>query len=178
VSSFVSSDVQTTVIPGPSIANEVAATWDVKLFLAGDATVQSEMFGPATVLVEVAHRGGLLAMLHSLHGQFTASLICDPERLRDAAEIVARLEQKVGRVLVSGYLTGVEVSAAIVHGGPYPATSDARGTSVGGLSIERWLSPICYQNVPDQLLPAALKNANPLGIVRLINGRSSGEGLT
>jgi NADP-dependent aldehyde dehydrogenase len=100
-----------------------------------------------------------------------------PEAPGDAAEIVALFEQKVGRVLVNGYLTGVEVSAAIVHGGPYRATSDARGASVGSLSIERWLRPICYQNIPDQLLPGALKNANPLGIV-LINGRSSREGLT
>jgi len=77
VSSLFCSDVKTTVIPGPSIANEVAATWDAKLFLAGDATVQSEMFGPATVLVEVVHRGELLAVLHPRHGQFAASLICD-----------------------------------------------------------------------------------------------------
>jgi 2,5-dioxopentanoate dehydrogenase len=133
----------------------------VKLFLAGDA---------ATVLVEVAHRGEL----HSLHAQLMAWLICDPEDLVDAAEIAALLEQKVERVLANGYPTGVEVSAAIIHGGLYPATSDARGS----LSIQRWLRPICYQNVPDQLLPDALENANPLGIVRLINGRSSREALT
>jgi 2,5-dioxopentanoate dehydrogenase len=151
--------------PGPPIANKVAATRDVKLFLAGDA---------ATVVVEVAHRGELLAALHSLHGQLMASLICDPEDLGDAAESAALLGQKVGRLLVNGYPTGVEVSAAIIHGGPYPATSDARGS----LSIERWLRPICHQNVPDQLLPDELKNANPLAIVRLINGRSSREALT
>jgi 2,5-dioxopentanoate dehydrogenase len=174
MSSFFSSDVQTTVIPGPPMANRVAATRDVKLFLAGDATVQSEVFGSATVLVDLAHRAELLASLHSLHGQPMASLICDLEDLGDAAEIVALLEQKVGRVLVNGYPTGVELSAAIVHGGPYPATSDA----CGSFSIERWLRPICYQNVPDQLLPDALKNANQLGIVRLINGGSSREAMT
>ena len=81
-------------------------------------------------------------------------------------------------MLVNGYPPGVEVSDAIVHRSHYPATSDARGTSVGSLSIERWLRPICYQNVPDRLLPDALKNANPLGIVRLINGRDSREALT
>jgi len=116
-------------------------------------------------------------VLHSLHGQFTASLIYDPD-LGDAAEIVTLLKQKDGRVLVKGYPTGVELSAAIVQGGPYPATSDARGTSVGSSSIERCLRPICYQNVPDQLLLNAFKNANPLGIVRPINGGSSREALT
>jgi hypothetical protein len=128
MSSSFSSDVQTTVIPGPPIADKVAATRDVKLFLAGDATVQSEMFGSATVLVDVAHRDELLAAPHSLPGQLMASVICDLEDLGDAAEIVALLEREVGRVLVNGYPPGVEVSAAIVHGGPYPATSDACGS--------------------------------------------------
>jgi NADP-dependent aldehyde dehydrogenase len=80
------------------------------------------------------------------------------------------LEQKVGRVLFNGYPTGVEVCDAMVHGGPYPATSDARGTSVGTLAIERFLRPVCYQNCPDTLLPEALQNANPLGLNRLVDG--------
>ncbi|MNV93767.1 Alpha-ketoglutaric semialdehyde dehydrogenase [compost metagenome] len=83
------------------------------------------------------------------------------------------LEVKVGRVLLNGYPTGVEVCDAMVHGGPYPATSDARGTSVGTLAIDRFLRPVCYQNVPDALLPDALKNANPLGIQRLVDGQYS-----
>jgi NADP-dependent aldehyde dehydrogenase len=136
------------------------------------------MFGPATVVVEVDDRAELLAVLRSVHGQLTASLIADPEDLAEAAEIVALLEQKVGRVLVNGYPTGVEVSDAIVHGGPYPATSDARGTAVGSSSIERWLRPVCCQNVRDALLQDALKNANPLGIMRLVNGHRSREALT
>jgi NADP-dependent aldehyde dehydrogenase len=86
--------------------------------------------------------------------------------------LLGLLEQKVGRVLFNGYPTGVEVCDAMVHGGPYPATSDARGTSVGSLAIERFLRPVCYQNCPDALLPDALKNANPLGIARLVDGNS------
>lgn len=151
---------------------------EARLFTEGDPVVQAEMFGPATVLVEVDDRAELLSVLGALHGQLTASLIADPEDLADAGEILSLLEQRVGRVLVNGYPTGVEVSDAIVHGGPYPATSDARGTSVGTLAIERWLRPICYQNVPDALLPDALKNANPLGIERLVDGRRTREALT
>jgi len=88
---------------------------------------------------------------------------------------VPLLERKAGRLLLNGYPTGVEVSDAMVHGGPYPATSDARGTSVGTLAIDRFLRPVCFQNYPDALLPDALKSANPLGIARLVDGVSSRE---
>jgi NADP-dependent aldehyde dehydrogenase len=80
------------------------------------------------------------------------------------------LQEKVGRVLLNGYPTGVEVCDAMVHGGPYPATSDSRGTSVGTLAIDRFLRPVCLQNYADALLPPALQNANPLGIRRLVDG--------
>jgi NADP-dependent aldehyde dehydrogenase len=90
-----------------------------------------------------------------------------------AADLVALLQDKVGRLLLNGYPTGVEVCDAMVHGGPYPATSDARGTSVGTLAIDRFLRPVCFQNFPDALLPDALKNSNPLGIERLVNGEKT-----
>ena len=93
------------------------------------------------------------------------------------AELIPVLELKAGRLLLNGYPTGVEVCDAMVHGGPYPATSDARGSSVGTLSINRFLRPICFQNYPDSLLPDALKNANPLGIQRLVDGASTNERL-
>jgi NADP-dependent aldehyde dehydrogenase len=105
-----------------------------------------------------------------LRGQLTATLIGEPDELAAAADLVALLQDKVGRLLVNGYPTGVEVCDAMVHGGPYPATSDARGTSVGTLAIDRFLRPVCFQNFPDALLPDALKNGNPLGIERLVNG--------
>ncbi|MGF6593769.1 aldehyde dehydrogenase (NADP(+)) [Pseudomonas sp. 2835] len=146
---------------------------DVSLLLEGDALLQEEVFGPATVLVEVADSAQLQQALHSLHGQLTATLIAEAEDLQTHAELLPLLEQKVGRVLFNGYPTGVEVCDAMVHGGPYPATSDARGTSVGSLAIERFLRPVCYQNCPDALLPPALQNANPLGIARLVDGHSS-----
>ena len=81
------------------------------------------------------------------------------------------LEEKVGRVLINGYPTGVEVCDAMVHSGPYPATSDARGTSVGTLAIDRFLRPVCYRNYPQSLLPEALRDGNPLGLRRLVNGQ-------
>ncbi|WP_025856492.1 aldehyde dehydrogenase (NADP(+)) [Pseudomonas sp. CHM02] len=146
---------------------------DVNLLLDGDPLLQEEIFGPATVVVEVADAAQLLAVLHSLHGQLTATLIAEPTDLQRFAPVLPVLEDKVGRLLLNGYPTGVEVSDAMVHGGPYPATSDARGTSVGTLAIDRFLRPVCYQNYPDACLPEALQNRNPLGIQRLVDGQWS-----
>jgi len=150
---------------------------DVDLLLTGNALLQEEIFGPATVVVEVADRAQLLAALQGLRGQLTATLIGELRELEQYADLVAVLEQKVGRVLINGYPTGVEVCDAMVHGGPWPATSDARGTSVGTLAIDRFLRPVCYQNFPDALLPDALKNSNPLGLMRLVNGEQTARSL-
>jgi NADP-dependent aldehyde dehydrogenase len=150
---------------------------DVSLLLTGNELLQEEIFGPATVVVEVADRAELLAALQGLRGQLTATLLGEAAELEQAADLVAVLEQKVGRVLINGYPTGVEVCDAMVHGGPWPATSDARGTSVGTLAIERFLRPVCYQNFPDALLPEALKNSNPLGLTRLVNGEKTAQAL-
>ncbi|ASL25110.1 aldehyde dehydrogenase (NADP(+)) [Azotobacter chroococcum] len=150
---------------------------DVALLLEGDELLQEEVFGPTTVVVEVAEPAELVRALHGLHGQLTATLIAEPADLTAFAALVPVLEQKAGRLLLNGYPTGVEVCDAMVHGGPYPATSDARGTSVGSLAIDRFLRPVCYQNYPDALLPEALQNANPLGILRLVDGQPSREAL-
>jgi len=144
---------------------------DAQLLLDAEPLLQEEVFGPATVVVELADQAQLLAALQALGGQLTATLIGEPGDLAEAVALVAILEQKVGRVLVNGYPTGVEVCDAMVHGGPYPATSDSRGTSVGTLSIDRFLRPVCYQNFPDALLPLALRDANPLGLLRLVDGQ-------
>lgn len=132
--------------------------------------LEEEVFGPSTVIVELDSRDQLIEFARHMHGQLTATLQAQPEDLRAHQDLIALLEQKAGRLLVNGFPTGVEVGDAMVHGGPYPATSDARGTSVGSLAIDRFLRPICYQNYPDELLPEALKNANPLGLLRLVNG--------
>ncbi|MEX5504408.1 aldehyde dehydrogenase (NADP(+)) [Pseudomonas putida] len=146
---------------------------DVSLLLNGDPLLQEEVFGPTTVVVEVADAEQLAEALRHLQGQLTATLIAEPDDLQAFASLVPLLERKAGRLLLNGYPTGVEVSDAMVHGGPYPATSDARGTSVGTLAIDRFLRPVCFQNYPDALLPDALKNANPLGIARLLDGVNS-----
>lgn len=150
---------------------------DVGLLLAGDELLQEEVFGPVTVLVEVADLAQLQQALGGLRGQLTVTLIAEPSDLEAAATLLPLLEQKAGRLLLNGYPTGVEVCDAMVHGGPYPATSDARGTSIGTLAIARFLRPVCYQNYPDVLLPDSLKNANPLGIQRLVDGVTTREAL-
>ncbi|WP_248796355.1 aldehyde dehydrogenase (NADP(+)) [Pseudomonas sp. MWU13-2105] len=145
---------------------------EVRLLLNGDPLLQEEVFGPTTVIVEVADPAELQQAVQALQGQLSATLIAEAGDLQSHAALLPLLEQKVGRVLFNGYPTGVEVADAMVHGGPYPATSDARGTSVGSLAIERFLRPVCYQNCPDALLPEALQNANPLAINRLVDGTS------
>ncbi|WP_166366178.1 aldehyde dehydrogenase (NADP(+)) [Pseudomonas akapageensis] len=148
------------------------------LLLEGDEVLQEEVFGPATVLVELADDAQLEQAVASLHGQLTVTLIAEAADLQDRAGLIALLEQKAGRLLLNGYPTGVEVCEAMVHGGPYPATSDARGTSVGTLAIDRFLRPVCFQNYPDALLPEALRDSNPLGIQRLVNGKATVAALT
>jgi len=143
------------------------------MLIKGDELLQDEVFGPAIIIIEVADKVELMQALHGLRGQLTATLIGETGEFRESAELLALLEQKAGRVLLNGYPTGVEVCDAIVHGGPYPATSDSRGTSVGSAAIDRFLRPVCYQNAPDFMLPDALKNSNPLALTRLVNGVST-----
>jgi NADP-dependent aldehyde dehydrogenase len=143
---------------------------DVSLLLNGDELLQEEVFGPTTIIIEVEDEATLKSALTGLRGQLTATVIGEPAELVSYAWLMEALQEKVGRVLLNGYPTGVEVCDAMVHGGPYPATSDSRGTSVGTLAIDRFLRPVCFQNYPDALLPEALQNANPLKIRRLVDG--------
>ena len=143
---------------------------DVSMLLEGDHLLQEEVFGPTTIVVEVADSAELTRALQSMHGQLTATLIAERDDLIAFRDLLPLLEVKAGRVLLNGYPTGVEVCDAMVHGGPYPATSDARGTSVGTLAIHRFLRPVCYQDLPDALRPEALQNGNALGLWRLVDG--------
>ena len=151
---------------------------DVSMLLEGDHLLQEEVFGPTTIVVEVADSAELTRALQSMHGQLTATLIAERDDLIAFRDLLPLLEVKAGRVLLNGYPTGVEVCDSMVHGGPYPATSDSRGTSVGTLAIHRFLRPVCYQNYPDEVLPEALQNANPLGIQRLVDGVHSRDALS
>ncbi|MBC2655453.1 aldehyde dehydrogenase (NADP(+)) [Pseudomonas sp. MSSRFD41] len=150
---------------------------DASLLLEGDGLLQEEVFGPASIIIEVADMAELAMALQGLRGQLTATLIGQEQELLAQRWLSDSLQEKVGRLLINGYPTGVEVCEAMVHGGPYPATSDPRGTSVGTLAIERFLRPVCFQNYPDALLPRALQDANPLGIRRLVDGEPSSAAL-
>ncbi len=119
--------------------------------------------------------GELRACLEALDGQLTATLHLGGEEVASARHWIDLLERKAGRVIVNGFPTGVEVSPAMNHGGPYPATTDVRYTAVGTAAILRFARPVCYQDVPPPLLPPALRNENPVGILRLVNGAHTRE---
>ena len=132
--------------------------------------LDAEIFGPTTLLVHHSQHAQALEIAHNLEGHLTASIHGTPQDLRDFADLIAVLENKVGRLVINGFPTGVEVSHAMVHGGPYPATSDGRSTSVGSQAIFRFSRPVCYQGFPDEALPEELKDANPLKIWRMVDG--------
>lgn len=132
--------------------------------------LQEEIFGPSTLIVNWKDRSDLLAAAEALEGHLTATILGSEDDLATNQDLIAILERKVGRLLFNGYPTGVEVSHAMVHGGPYPATSDSRFTSVGAQAILRFVRPRCYQGFPQTALPEALRNENALGIMRLVNG--------
>jgi NADP-dependent aldehyde dehydrogenase len=142
---------------------------DYAAFTANPA-LHEELFGPSTLLVTGTRREQMLAAARSLRGHLTATILGTEDDLREYAELIAILETKVGRVIFNGFPTGVEVTHAMVHGGPYPATSDGRSTSVGSQAILRFARPVCYQNLPQHALPAELQDGNPRKILRLWNG--------
>ena len=135
-----------------------------------DHTLEEEVFGPSTLAITANTKSELLQAAKNLNGHITATLHATDKDLNEYADLIAILEQKVGRLIINGYPTGVEVCQAIVHGGPFPATTDSRSTSVGTGAISRFTRPVCYQNFPSSLLPAELQENNPLGIWRLVNG--------
>lgn len=138
-------------------------------FLAENA-LQNEVFGALSLVVECQDQHEVQRVAEALEGQLTATLLMEQADLEAARQLVPILERKAGRILVNGWPTGVEVCEAMVHGGPYPATSDSRTTSVGTAAIHRFLRPVCYQDFPDELLPEALKFNNPLSLKRLLDG--------
>jgi NADP-dependent aldehyde dehydrogenase len=154
-------------------AQAVLFDTDADVFLKSD--LDGEIFGPTTLLVSNSSRGKILEIARGLEGHLTATIHGTEQDLRDFADLVAILETKVGRLLFNGFPTGVEVTHAMVHGGPYPATSDGRSTSVGSQAIFRFARPVCYQGFPDSALPDELKAANPLKICRMVDGEMTRE---
>jgi alpha-ketoglutaric semialdehyde dehydrogenase len=139
--------------------------------------LQHEIFGPASLLVVCESRHEMEAALQQVTGQLTGSVYATAADLHDFSGAVQALTGIVGRVIYNNVPTGVEVCHAMVHGGPFPATTDARSTSVGAEAIKRFLRPICLQDCPQELLPACLQNANPLGIMRKVNGTYTREAI-
>jgi 2,5-dioxopentanoate dehydrogenase len=142
---------------------------DVKSFMA-DERLGHEVFGSSSIVVRCDNVDSLLALTEKLEGQLTATLQMDPGDIEIARRLLPILERKVGRILANGWPTGVEVGHAMVHGGPFPATSDSRTTSVGSLAIRRFLRPVCYQDLEADLLPQELRDENPLSLPRLKDG--------
>ncbi|MBA4090832.1 MAG: aldehyde dehydrogenase (NADP(+)) [Sphingobium sp.] len=130
-----------------------------------------EVFGASSILVKCATIEDVIATIADLEGQLTATLQMEASDADNAAKLLPTLSRKVGRVLANGWPTGVEVTHAMVHGGPFPSTSDGRSTSVGTLAMMRFLRPVCYQDLPDALLPPALQDANPWGLTRRNEGK-------
>lgn len=154
----------------PCAANAKLFTIAVDEFITHPSLAE-EIFGPDTLLVNCAGTEDYLRAARVLDGHLTATLLGDEADLAANRELVELLEQKAGRVIFNGFPTGVEVAHAMVHGGPYPSTSDPRFTSVGSLAIHRFARPVCFQGFPPALLPLELQDANPLGIARLRDGK-------
>ena len=154
---------------GPNMGQAALFETSGEAFLS-DETLAKEVFGSASLLVRCKDADELARALGALEGQLTATLHLDEADEALAADLVPILMRKAGRILANGWPTGVEVTHAMVHGGPFPATSDGRGTSVGTMAIERFLRPVCFQDLPESLLPVALRPGNPLGVPQRIDG--------
>jgi len=172
---------RTTALPGidrltPSPSESEAGsagtvvTTTARTFL-GTPALQDEHFGPFVVVVRCTTPEQVLDIARQLHGNLTATIHADPPDQTWASDLAGILTDKVGRIVWNGYPTGVAVTSAMQHGGPYPATTDAAHTSVGATAIARFLRPVAFQNVPDALLPEALRDDNTLGIQRLVDGQ-------
>ena len=156
--------------PGENAPAPAVFSSELDVF-TGNPVLHEEIFGAASLVVRYKGIEDLVEATGKLDGQLTASLHITEADYADAAPLIPALERKVGRIIINGWPTGVEVGHAMVHGGPYPATSDSKTTSVGTLAIERFLRPVAYQNFPEQLRPAPLQDANPWNVNRLIDGK-------
>ena len=154
--------------PGGCHAGVAVLAADASTFLADDS-LAAEIFGPATLLVSCEGREQMLEVSRNLEGQLTASIFGTAEELADYQDLVDVLETKAGRLLFNQFPTGVEVCHSMVHGGPYPATTDGRSTSVGTAAILRFARPVCYQGFPEERLPEDLRDSNSLAIKRVVD---------
>lgn len=139
--------------------------------------LQNEIFGPASLIVKCRDGAELLEALNSLHGQLTGTVFGTADDINRYADSIEALTEKVGRLIYNSVPTGVEVCHAMIHGGPFPATTNARTTSVGAEAIKRFVRPVCFQDCPEEFLPDALKYNNPLAIMRKVDGNYTKAGI-
>ena len=154
--------------PARTQGEAVVLATDVAGFRAHPELAE-EVFGPFALLIAAADLAELEAVASGFEGQLTATVHATADDLAGAGALLRHLERRAGRLIVNGFPTGVEVSPAMNHGGPYPATTDVRFTSVGTAALQRFVRPVCYQNFAAAQLPPALQDANPLGLWRLVN---------
>jgi NADP-dependent aldehyde dehydrogenase len=140
-------------------------------------TLQNEVFGPFSLIVKCRDKEEMLAVARFLKGQLTTTIIATDEEIKRNPDLISDLQLICGRMILNGVPTGVTVSLAMHHGGPYPATTDSRFTAVGADGIKRFARPFCYQNWNNELLPEALQNENPLRLLRTVNGKISVDSL-
>ena len=153
----------------PAQAGAALFQTTAKTFLSNHE-LMDEVFGPSTLVVECASPAQMLEAVNRLEGQLTATIHATPEELEKNQDLIFALSLKAGRLVYNGFPTGVEVAHAMTHGGPYPATSDGRSTSVGTRAIGRFQRPLSFQSFPDSVLPQELQEANPLQLARLCDG--------
>ena len=154
---------------------QIVTTVEGATFLV-NSNLHQEVFGPFSMVVQCENVTQLEAIILNLEGQLTGTILADQE-LENYGNIVDALQNRVGRIIFNGVPTGVEVCQAMVHGGPYPASTDSRFSAVGAESIKRWVRPFSFQSWPNELLPNELKNENPLGILRVVDGVQTSKNL-
>ena len=153
-----------------NIARSVLVSVSGESFLKNPKLAE-EVFGPYSMIVKCKNKDQLNNILTTLNGQLTGTVIGSEDEMQSFILSINQLEKKVGRLIFNNVPTGVEVCSSMQHGGPYPASSDSRFTSVGTMAIKRFVRPVAFQSWPDSQLPDELKNDNPLNIWRLINGK-------
>lgn len=166
----------TTETAAENYGHAAVATVKADQFLANEH-LGHEVFGPFGLLVVYDTPEEAVAIAKALDGQLTATVLAEHEDIENHQQVIEALTEKCGRLLLNGFPTGVEVCYAMQHGGPYPASTDSRFTSVGPDAIRRFARPLSYQNWPDEFLPSELKDANPLGVWRTVNGELTKGGM-
>jgi len=160
---------QSDLINKENYPKHILATVDSNTFIQ-NRNLHHEVFGPFSLIIKCNDMDDLRKVIFSIQGQLTGTIIGEKDEIHQNKDLIDLLGSRVGRIIFDGVPTGVEVCPSMLHGGPYPATTDSRFTAVGTNSIQRWVRPFSFQDFPDELLPDELKNNNPLNIKRTVNG--------